>query len=413
MDGVAAGIVILGIPLEFFLFGATLIGVALLHHRVLTVALTGLAAVVAYKFLVTGFNDGPGVAGLIGAIGHEWVTLVNLALLLTGFELLARHFEQSRIMDAAPHVLPDNWTAGLVLLALVFVFSGLLDNIAAALLGATLARHIFKGEVHVGYLAALVASANAGGAGSVIGDTTTTMLWIDGVNPVRVMPAYLGAFVAFCVFAPMAAWTQSKHAPAVLDSPVDLKIDWIRVGIAAACLVSALTANLTLHIVAPHMLEQAPVLGLAVWATLLVAWIWRKPDLHVLPEAVGGTLFLLSLVMSASLMPVKALPAASAATTLVLGFISAVFDNIPLTALALNQGGYDWAMLAYAVGFGGSMIWFGSSAGVAVSNIYPQAKSVWGWIRAGWLIPVGYVAGFAVMMLVFGWHPTPNGHGVH
>ena len=43
-----------------------------------------------------------------------------------------------------------------------------------------------------------------------------------------------------------------------------------------------------------------------------------------------------------------------------------MFDNIPLTALALKQGGYDWGFLAYAVGFGGSMIWFGSSAGVAL-----------------------------------------------
>jgi Na+/H+ antiporter NhaD/arsenite permease-like protein len=62
-------------------------------------------------------------------------------------------------------------------------------------------------------------------------------------------------------------------------------------------------------------------------------------------------------------------------SALALGFISAVFDNIPLTALALRQGGYDWGVLAYAVGFGGSMLWFGSSAGVALSNMYPEAKS--------------------------------------
>src|SRR5437763_4155599 len=32
--------------------------------------------------------------------------------------------------------------------------------------------------------------------------------------------------------------------------------------------------------------------------------------------------------------------------------LSSVFDNIPLTALALEQGHYDWGALAYAVGFG-------------------------------------------------------------
>ena len=95
-----------------------------------------------------------------------------------------------------------------------------------------------------------------------------------------------------------------------------------------------------------------------------------------MPETFKGTIFLLSLVTCASMMPVEELPAASWQTALGLGFVSAVFDNIPLTALALKQGGYDWGFLAYAVGFGGSMIWFGSSAGVALSNLYPEAKSV-------------------------------------
>ena len=73
-------------------------------------------------------------------------------------------------------------------------------------------------------------------------------------------------------------------------------------------------------------------------------------------------------------MPVERLPAPSWQNALGLGFVSAIFDNIPLTALALKQGGYDWGMLAYAVGFGGSMIWFGSSAGVAISDMYPEAR---------------------------------------
>ena len=91
--------------------------------------------------------------------------------------------------------------------------------------------------------------------------------------------------------------------------------------------------------------------------------------------------------------------------TLGLGFLSAVFDNIPLTALALKQGGYDWGFLAYTVGFGGSMIWFGSSAGVAISNMYPEAKSVGLWLRHGWFVAVSYIVGFFVMLAVVGWNP--------
>jgi Na+/H+ antiporter NhaD/arsenite permease-like protein len=127
------------------------------------------------------------------------------------------------------------------------------------------------------------------------------------------------------------------------------------------------------------------------------------------PDAFKGSIFLLALVTCASMMPVEKLPPASWQSSLSLGFISSIFDNIPLTALALKQGGYDWAMLAYAVGFGGSMIWFGSSAGVAVSNIFPQAKSVWEWVKHGWHIPIGYVAGFVVMLLILGWNPTDQG----
>ncbi|HBS32367.1 MAG TPA: citrate transporter, partial [Parvularcula sp.] len=91
----------------------------------------------------------------------------------------------------------------------------------------------------------------------------------------------------------------------------------------------------------------------------------------VATDSLKGSLFLLALVTCASLMPVQALPPASWQTSFGLGFISSVFDNIPLTALALKQGGFDWGILAFAVGFGGSMVWFGSSAGVAVSNLYP------------------------------------------
>jgi hypothetical protein len=65
-------------------------------------------------------------------------------------------------------------------------------------------------------------------------------------------------------------------------------------------------------------------------------------------------------------------------------------------------------MLAYAVGFGGSMIWFGSSAGVAVSNLYPDAKNVGRWLYHGWHVAIGYVVGFFVLLAVLGWHPTPK-----
>jgi len=402
-------VLVFGVPVDFILFALTLLGVALFHHKTLQVALAGLAAIIAYKLVFTGFKHGAGLAGLGDHMAHEWVTLANLFLLLMGFALLSRHFEESRVPDKMPALLPDDWKGGVVLLVLVFVLSSFLDNIAAALIGGTVARHVFRGKVHIGYLAAIVAASNAGGSGSVVGDTTTTMMWIAGVSPLAVVEAYVAAVVAMLIFAVPASIQQQRYSPIQKDPSKGLKIDPARVFIVAAILVAALAANITANLKFPALLDTLPVLGIAVWAVILLTAGLRAPDWKVMPETFKGTVFLLALVTAASLMPVEKLPAASWPTALGLGFVSAVFDNIPLTALALKQGGYDWGYLAYAVGFGGSMIWFGSSAGVALSNMYPEAKSVGRWVSQGWPVAVAYVVGFFVMLAVLGWHPdAPN-----
>lgn len=392
-------------PFEFVLFAATLLGVAFLHHRTLTVALVGLAAILAYKFLVAGFHDGVGVDGLLAHLDHHWVELVNLGLLLLGFAIISRHFEQSNLPDRAPSMLPDNWTGGLVLLAVVFVLSAFLDNIAGALIGATIAAHVYRKRVHVAFLAAIVAASNAGGAGSVIGDTTTTMMWIAGKSPLDVLHAFLGAMAAFVVFAVPAARTQQKFASIERHERGHVVVDWARLLIVVFALLAAVSANVVSNLFAPDLALHWPLIGAALWIAIILAAVIRAPDWRALPEAGKGAAFLLALVLAASFMPVETLPRPSPASTLGLGFLSSVFDNIPLTALALAQGGYDWGLLAYAVGFGGSMIWFGSSAGVAVANIFPEAKSAVAWIKAAWWMPIAYVAGFAAMYALLGWHP--------
>jgi hypothetical protein len=168
-----------------------------------------------------------------------------------------------------------------------------------------------------------------------------------------------------------------------------------------------MTINLIVNTHYAAVSDSFPFVGAAVWAAIVVSIPVRRHDWEVLGQSLKGTLFLLSLVSCASMMPVESLPVASWHTTFGLGFISAVFDNIPLTAIAISQNGYDWGFLAFAVGYGGSMLWFGSSAGVALSNIYPETKSVFDWLRHGWHVAVAYVAGFAVLVIFIGWHPEP------
>jgi Na+/H+ antiporter NhaD/arsenite permease-like protein len=398
-------ILLFGIPVDFILFALTLLGVAVFHHHTLPVALTGLGAIVLYKLIFTGFKFGTGLMGLGLHMEHEWVMLANLFMLLMGFALLSRHFEQSGLPDEMPHWLPDDWKGGVVLLFLVFVISSFLDNIAAALIGGTVARHVFRKKVHIGYLAAIVAASNAGGSGSVVGDTTTTMMWIAGVSPLSVLEAYAAAIPAMLIFAVPASLQQQRYSPIKKEARKELRIDAGRVFIVAAILITALVVNIGANVKYPSLLDHVPLLGLSIWVVIFATAALRRPDWGVMPETFKGTIFLLSLVTAASMMPVEKLPAAAWQTALGLGFISAVFDNIPLTALALKQGGYDWGYLAFAVGFGGSMIWFGSSAGVALSNMYPEAKSVFSWLRSGWHVALAYVIGFFIMLAFIGWHP--------
>jgi Na+/H+ antiporter NhaD/arsenite permease-like protein len=381
----------IGIPIEFYFFGLTLLGVAIFHRRNFEVAVGGLAAILVYKLIVTDLK-------LIPHLGHEWHLLLNLLGLLLGFAILAKHFEDSKFPEWLPRWLPDNWTGGFVLLALVAVLSSFLDNIAAALIGGVIARTVYKDHVSVGYLAAVVAASNAGGAGSVIGDTTTTMMWIAGVPALHVAEAVVGAVTVVVFSGIIAGRAQQKIQPIRKDPPKHLKIDYPRLLIVGLIIVGAIAANVLL---------EFPAVG--VWAAILLGSFIRPAPWGEMAKSVKGSLFLLSLVLGASLMPVKALPDPSWETAFGLGFISAIFDNIPLTALALYQGGYDWGYLAYAVGYGGSMIWFGSSAGVAICNIFPEAKDTVRWFREGWHVALAYVIGFFMMLALIGWHPDdPN-----
>lgn len=373
--------------LLFGLFGATLLGIAKFHKFALQIALVGLGCVLLTRLSLTDFHLGHHLA-------HEWQTVVNLGGLLLGFAVLANYFEKSHLPDKLTEILPGGRIGAFLLLVLVAVMSSVLDNIAAALIGGAAAMTLFKRNVHIGYLAAVVAASNAGGAGSVVGDTTTTMIWLAGVSPLDVCEAAVGAIVAIAFFGFFAARQQHALQPLVKATEATRPVDLPSVGIVLLILVGAIWTNIAFGF---------PAAG--VWGAILLGAAVRQPDWKVVPGAAFGAMFLLSLVLSASMMPVDSLPAATPWTALGLGVVSAFFDNIPLTALAIKQGGYDWGYLAYCVGYGGSMLWFGSSAGVAISGLFPEAKSARNWLVNGWHVAVGYLLGFFAMFFVLGWHP--------
>jgi hypothetical protein len=148
-----------------------------------------------------------------------------------GFALLADHFESSKVPELLPKFLPHDWKGGFVLLGIVWLLSSFLDNIAGALIGAAIAHRLFRGKVHIAFVAAIVAASNAGGSWSAVGDTTTTMMWIAGVRPSQVLAAIIPAVIALFIFGIPAAIRQQRHSPILQRAHTEPVVDWVRVGV--------------------------------------------------------------------------------------------------------------------------------------------------------------------------------------
>jgi Na+/H+ antiporter NhaD/arsenite permease-like protein len=395
------------VRIEFIIFGLILLGVALFHKQTFWVAVVGLTVLLFFKLVFDpGFHLMEHFFGTTpfgeqimdkGLRQGEWGIILNLLGLLLGFAILSKIFEESGVPDILPRFLPDDWKGPFILLVFVFVLSSFLDNIAAALIGGTIAIVVFKKRVHIGYIAAIVAASNGGGSGSVVGDTTTTMMWIDGVSAFNVLHAFIASGIALLFFGWFASHQQDKYQRIQKDPNLNTKIDWVKLFNVGLMLAGAIVSNI---------LYDMPALG--VWIAIVIGALLRPVPWKEVPSAIKGTIFLLCLVFCASLMPVEELPMASWITSLSLGFLSAVFDNIPLTKLCLDQGHFDWGMLAYTVGFGGSMIWFGSSAGVAITNKFPESRDVILWVKNGWHVAVAYIIGFFALYFIMGWEPADN-----
>jgi hypothetical protein len=118
-----------GIPVAFFLFALTLLGVAIFHKKALWFAVGGMAVILAYRFLFTDFNfahhmwGGSFVEHIRGREHGEVRLLLNLLGLLVGFAILAKHFEDTKIPEKLPAILPSSAIGGFVLLLIVFFLS--------------------------------------------------------------------------------------------------------------------------------------------------------------------------------------------------------------------------------------------------------------------------------------------------
>jgi Na+/H+ antiporter NhaD/arsenite permease-like protein len=350
---------------------------------------------------------------LLGAM-----VIVELIDAHDGFELIT---EKVQTRDKKKLV----WLVGII----AFVLSAVLDNLTTTIVMISLLRKIIPTHRERLLFAGLVIiAANAGGAWSPIGDVTTTMLWIGGqITTVNIMvKTILPSLVCFIVPAFLisrqmkgALVREEPKKPVSASSRTERNVVFF-IGLCALLFVPVFK---TVTHLPPFM---GILLGLGImWivtelihsgkdegekGVLSVNHALRKID-------TPSILFFLGILISISALQATGILVQVAtwmdntigninAITILIGFLSAIVDNVPLVAAAqgmypLEQfptDHYFWTFLAYCAGTGGSTLIIGSAAGVAAMGM-ERINFFWYLKKISWLALIGYLAGAAVFIL--------------
>jgi len=313
------------------------------------------------------------------------------------------------------------WITGL----LAFFISPVADNLTTALILSTVLLTIDKENKNFLVPGAinLVVAANAGGAWSPFGDITTLMVWIAGK----------GAFTEFLFLFPAAilgwfvtAWLLSRVVPEGTppfhadEKPVAIEEGGkVIIGLFAFTITMAVLSHQVFHLPAMWgMMFGLAVLKIYVYRinrnpgpTQLNAFSWiAKIENDTLLfffgilAAVGGLHFLGFLEYFTALYE-------SAGATVVnigVGFLSAIVDNVPVMSAVLkadpNMGAdtqSQWMLVTMTAGVGGSLISFGSAAGVGVMGKMHGIYTFSSHIKYAWTVLVGYIVSVAIWYLQF------------
>ena len=317
---------------------------------------------------------------------------------------------------------------------LAFFMSAVLDNLTSTIVMVSLIRKLISDDSRLLFVGMVVVAANAGGAWTVIGDVTTTMLWIGGkLSVIGVIKAVLLPSIV-CLLLPLLVASLSLRGQRFTprdsvssnlgrgDTPFTQKLF---LGLGLLGLLSVPVFKLVTHL--------PPFIGML--GSLSVLWLvsdYVRRDLDEDRRTSTNVVHVLRKVDSASilffmgiLLAVGALQATGVLESVALkldkvfgnrtiiailtGLFSAIVDNVPLVAAGINM--YTppiddpfWLLLAYTAGTGGSCLIIGSAAGVAAMGL---EKITFGYYlkKIAPLALLGYAAGVAVFIAQWKYFP--------
>ncbi len=380
---------------------------------------------------------------IVHELEHHIVEIAEILFFLLGamtiVELIDAHEGFSVITDRIKTTkkAPLLW----ILSMLTFFFSAALDNLTTAIVMSALLKKLIKEKEDLWLFAGVVIiAANAGGAWSPIGDVTTIMLWIGGqiTAPAVIQNVFLPSLVALLVPLGILTFTLKGHISRPDDefdehdsnptSPGERKLVF---GLGVASLLFVPVFKTVTHM-PPFM---GILLGLGfMWlvtellhrsknseekSKLSVISVLRKIDTPSVLFFLGILIAVAALQSAGHLVQLASGLEKQVGNiyviNIIIGVLSSIVDNVPLVAGAMGmyeigpvvagvsypQDHTFWEFLAYCAGTGGSCLIIGSAAGVAVMGIM-KIDFIWYMKRVSLLALVGYLAGAATYILMFG-----------
>ena len=313
------------------------------------------------------------------------------------------------------------WVTGL----LAFFISPVADNLTTALILSTVLLTIDKNNSAFLVPGAIniVVAANAGGAWSPFGDITTLMVWVDGK----------GSFTEFLFLFPAAiagwgitAFLLSRFVPEG-EPPFNANEEKAEIQEGGKQIIGLFALTIALAVISHQVLHLPAMWGMMFGLALLKMYVYKinvgptKTELNAFSwiakiendtllfffgilAAVGGLHFLGFLEYFTALYS----QFGATVVNIGVGFLSAIVDNVPVMSAVLKANpdmGVDaqsqWMLVTMTAGVGGSLISFGSAAGVGVMGKMHGIYTFASHMKYAWTVLVGYIVSIIIWYVQF------------
>ena len=386
--------------LASILFGAGYLLITLEHRFNLHKAVTATALGSGLWILIA-FLQGHAAEVALEAVASEIfglivfllaaMTLVEILIHYRFFDLVYVHLKRLHLTD-----IHQFWLVGII----AFFLSAVIDNLTTTIVMLQIARRFFGGKNLLVAAAGIVIAANAGGAFSPIGDVTTIMLWLAGkFTALEIMSwGFVPALSLFFV----SSFLLSKKLEKDTTDTEEGDSEGFSLLRSERLVIFSAFLSFTFPVVA-HFFGLPPYIGLLFGIGLVGALVTfftkiRTHQSHLSLDVekilkrtdLASILFFIGILLAVAALKHLGILAEISSTVFgsnpslfgyilgnsFLGVFSAIVDNIPLTAAAIDivhsTDPAIWSLLAIAVGTGGSLLVVGSAAGVVAMGILKE-----------------------------------------